>query len=85
MAVSTQSELELQGSAGVSPNGADAVGVGQAPCGHGARPTEVSPYGVAYLPANPAITCGFCGLADRPLWWGVCGWCGAEEEDFDAQ
>ena len=80
VSVPTQRALELRCYADVS-----SVGVDPTPCGHGASPVEVSPFGVSYLAANAAISCGYCGHADRSLWWGICGWCGAEEEDFEAE
>ena len=41
------------------------------------------PLQVAYLTADAAIRCGACRESGRPLWWGICAWCGAEEEEFE--
>ena len=71
MAATTRKEPDIQGSTNFE----------SAPCGAGL--SSVSPSQVPYLAASPAIECGSCGEPDRPLWWGICGWCGADEEDFE--
>ena len=69
MTATTQTESNIQGT----------TDLGSMPCGLGASP--VSPFQEAYLAPSPFIECGSCRESDRPLWWGICGWCGADEED----
>ncbi len=73
MAASTKSKLAAKGCAAVV----------SLPCGPAKR-TAVPAFGVAYLAPSPDVECGACHQTDRPLWWGICGWCGADEEDFEA-
>jgi len=73
MAATTQKESKIEGSTDLH----------LVPCGHHSGAANVSPFEVAYLAPSPSIDCGSCGKASRPLWWGICAWCGAEEEEFE--
>ncbi len=53
------------------------------PCGRGVAPSNESSFRAAFIAASAVIECGSCRATDRPLWWGICGWCGADEEDFE--
>ncbi len=46
---------------------------------------HASPVSVPYLKPSAGISCGCCEQKGRPLWWGICAWCGADEEDFESE
>lgn len=75
MAGSIQPEDQLQGSDRVEAR----------PCGHDARAADVPAFAVPYLTPNAGIACCACKQLGRPLWWGICAWCGVEEEDLEAE